>query len=225
MNWLGKLFTGARKPRTLLNQAQEAAGILIVGGYRRLAASQGCAPTSKTSDQKIIEIYQKVGTAFREAAVQRRERIPAGVMNSIVWNFLQIYEFSGDAMVEAHLADELQNYSQQGLRPDYNHDLDLVGINEAEILAANMEQPNLFDGGTGDAFETAVVVNAQNPLVGVQAEYTYIANHCGQPHKDWKLQWQALREYGGKAYDVLTIALTSGETRTFYFDIAKFLGK
>jgi hypothetical protein len=31
-----------------------------------------------------------------------------------------------------------------------------------------------------------------------------------------------LREHGGKAYDVLTIALSSGEIRTFYFDIAKF---
>jgi hypothetical protein len=225
MNWLGKLFTGARKRRMLLDQAQEAAGILTVGGYRRLAASEGCAPTSKTSDQKIIEIYQKVGTAFREAAVQRGERIPAGAMNFIVWKFLQAYEMFGDAAVESHLAYELQKYSQQGLRPDYNHDLDLVGINEAEILTANMEQPNLFDGGRGDSFETAVVVNAQNQLVGVQAEYTYIANQCGQPHKDWKLQWQGLQEHGGKAYDVLTIALNSGETRTFYFDIAKFLGK
>jgi hypothetical protein len=125
MNWLGKLFTGARKPRTLLDRAQEAAGILIVGGYRRVAASQGSAPTSKTSDQKIIEIYQKVGTAFREAAIQRGERIPAGVMNSIVWKFLQAYEMFGDAGVESHLAYELQKYSQQGLRPDYKRDLKL----------------------------------------------------------------------------------------------------
>jgi hypothetical protein len=112
-------------PYTLLDQAQEASAVLIVGGYRRLGASQGCAPTSKTSDQKIIEIYQKVGTAFRQAANQRGERIPAGVMNFIVWKFLQVYEMFGDAVVEFHRTYELQNYSHQGLRPDYNRDLKL----------------------------------------------------------------------------------------------------
>jgi hypothetical protein len=80
----------------------------------------------------------------------------------------------------------------------------------------------LFGGGNGDSFETAVVVNTDNSFVGVEAEYAYIANRCGEPHKEWKLQSQGLREQGGKAYDVLTIALSSGETRTFYFDIAKF---
>jgi hypothetical protein len=112
-------------PCTLLNQAQKASAVLIVSGYRRLGASQGCAPTPKTSDQKIIEIYQKVGTAFRQAANQRGERIPAGVMNFIVWKFLQVYEMFGDAVVESHLTYELQNYSHLGLRPDYNRDLKL----------------------------------------------------------------------------------------------------
>jgi hypothetical protein len=74
----------------------------------------------------------------------------------------------------------------------------------------------------GDSFQTAVVVNADNSFIGVKAEYGYIGNQCGEPHKDWRLQSQGLRQHEGKAYDVLTIALSSGETRTFYFDIAKF---
>jgi len=110
-------------PRTLLDQALEASGILIVGGYRRLARSQRCAPTAKTSDEKIMEIYQKVGTAFRQAANQRGERIPAGVMNFIVWKFLQVDETLGDAMVDEHLAYELEKYAREGLRDDYKRDL------------------------------------------------------------------------------------------------------
>jgi hypothetical protein len=110
-------------PCTLLDQAEEVSAVLIVGGYRRLGASQGCAPTSKTSDQKIIQIYQKVGTAFRQAANQSGERIHAGVMNFIVWKFLQVYETLGDAMVDEHLAYEVEKYHREGLRHDYKQDL------------------------------------------------------------------------------------------------------
>jgi hypothetical protein len=91
-----------------------------------------------------------------------------------------------------------------------------------ENLPPNKEQLSLFGGGNGDSFETAVVVNADNSFVGVEAEYAYIASQCGEPHKDWKLQSQGLRVHRGKFYDVLTIVLSSGETRTFYFDITNF---
>jgi hypothetical protein len=110
-------------PRALVDQALETSRILIVGGYRRLAASRGCAPTSKTSDEKIMEIYQKVGTAFRQVGDQRGERIPAGVMNFIVWKFLQVYETLGNTMVDEHLAYELERYAREGLRDDYKRDL------------------------------------------------------------------------------------------------------
>src|SRR5439155_12043692 len=103
------------------------------------AASQGCAPTSKTSDQKIIEIYRKVATAFRQAADKRGETIPAEVMNHIVWHFLQAYEDSGDAMVESHLAYEVQKYAKEGLRPDYNRDLDLVGTEDSQMEEQSKE--------------------------------------------------------------------------------------
>jgi hypothetical protein len=90
-----------------------------------------------------------------------------------------------------------------------------------ENLPCDRKQLSLFGGGNGDSFETAVVVNADNSFVGVEAEYAYIANQCGQPYKDWKLQSQGLQEHKDKPYDVLTIALSSGEARTFYFDITK----
>jgi hypothetical protein len=91
-----------------------------------------------------------------------------------------------------------------------------------ESLPPNKEQLSLFGGGNGDSFETAVIVNAENSFVGVEAEYAYIANQCGEPYKDWKLQSQGLRERGGKPYDVLKIALNGGATRTFYFNITNF---
>jgi hypothetical protein len=92
----------------------------------------------------------------------------------------------------------------------------------AENLRFKKEQLSLFGDGNGDSFETAVVVNADNSFVGVEAEYAYIASQCGEPYKDWKLQSQGLLEHGGKPYDVLTIALSGGGTRKFYFDIANF---
>jgi hypothetical protein len=92
----------------------------------------------------------------------------------------------------------------------------------AENLRFQKEQLSVFGDGNGDSFETAVVVNADNSFVGVEAEYAYIANQCGEPYKDWKLQSQRLLEHAGKPYDVLTIALSGGATKTFYFDIENF---
>jgi hypothetical protein len=67
----------------------------------------------RTSDEKIMEIYQKDATAFRQVADQRGERIPAGVMNFIVWKFLQVYETLGKAMVDEHLAYEIEKYARK----------------------------------------------------------------------------------------------------------------
>jgi hypothetical protein len=123
--WITNIRAASNKPRTLFDDAQEAAGKLIVSGYRRLAESQGCAPSAKTSDRKIFEVYQKVGTAFRQVADQRGERLRAGVMNFIVWKFLQAYEMYGDAVADSHLEYELDKYAREGLRHDYEQDLNL----------------------------------------------------------------------------------------------------
>ena len=69
-SWFGK-------KRTMLDTAQEISSKLIVKGYRKIGAQLGCAPTAKTTDQKIIEIYTEVGKAFNQAAEQRGEQIPA----------------------------------------------------------------------------------------------------------------------------------------------------
>lgn len=125
MNFFKKILGSSQKPRNLLDEVQEIGGKLIISGYRRIGASHGCAPTSKTSDKKIIEIYSKVGTAFREASKQRDEIIPATILNFIVWKFLQVYELMGDEMLESHLQYEIKKYLREGLRPDYRQDLKL----------------------------------------------------------------------------------------------------
>lgn len=118
-------FKRKEQPKTVLDEAKDLAGKLIVNGYRRIAAANNIAPTSKTSDQKIIEIYQKVGTAFREASNKRNEHISAGNLNTIVLKFFQVYEMMGDTMLLEHLKYEVDKYIHEGLRQDYKQDLDL----------------------------------------------------------------------------------------------------
>lgn len=119
------IFKKKEQPKNLLDQVQALAGPLLINGYRRLAAANNTAPTSKTSDQKIMEIYQQVGSAFTEASNQRKEHLPAGQLNTIVFKFFQVYEMMGDKMFYEHLKYEVDKYIQEGLRQDYKQDLKL----------------------------------------------------------------------------------------------------
>lgn len=121
MGFFKKLFGGSdeQKPKTLLDQAQQLGGQLIVSRFRSIAKANNCAPTDKTSDQKIMEIYQQVGTAFRQEAENRGERIPAANLNGIVFKFIQVYEMAGDQFFYEHLKYEIDKYHREGLRPDY----------------------------------------------------------------------------------------------------------
>lgn len=100
-------------------------GKIVIGGYRYLAQKNKIAPTDKTSDDKILAIYQQVGTAFREASKIRGELLPAGHLNTIVLKFIQVYEMGGDEMVEMHLKYEIEKYLKEGLREEYRKNLEL----------------------------------------------------------------------------------------------------
>ena len=84
------------------------------------------------------------------------------------------------------------------------------------------QRPRLVSGGSGDSFQTAVVIHADSSFIGVKVEYAYIADQCGEPQTDWKVQSQRLEHFDGRPFDVLTVALSGGETRSFYFDISSF---
>jgi len=114
------------QPKNLYEQVLPFANQLIVNGYRRIARDRNVAPTLKTSDEKIIEIYKRVGTAFNEAAKQRREHIPAAYLNFIVLKFFQVYEMGGDMFLNEHLQYEVEKYLNEGLRQEYKQELNLV---------------------------------------------------------------------------------------------------
>jgi hypothetical protein len=87
------------------------------------------------------------------------------------------------------------------------------------------EGPSVFSGGDGSSFERAVIINCDNSIAGVQAEYAFLASRCGEPRRDWNVHGQSLQEHDGRPHDVIVVALASGEMRTFHFDIGKFFGK
>jgi hypothetical protein len=112
-------------PGSALEKALEESAQIIIDFYRKLGAYNNCPPTSKTSDQKILEIYALVGTAFQQAARQRGEPlpIPDELINRIVSGFLQMYEYMGDKRLHDHLIYEVEKYVREGLRPDYRRPL------------------------------------------------------------------------------------------------------
>jgi hypothetical protein len=123
-SFLKKLF-GRFQKRTLLDDVKELGEKVIPSGYRRIAQLHGCAPTGKTTEKKIMEIYIKVATAFKHVAKQRGAVIPALNLNFIVLKFLQVYEMMGDAVLDSHLQYETEKYLSEGLRPEYKQELKL----------------------------------------------------------------------------------------------------
>ena len=135
-----KLPPGLKLPkRAEPDDLKKLAADVIISGFRRLAAHNQCAPTSNTSDEKIIEIYSKVTAAFNEAAKKRGERIRAVYLNGIVMKFLQMYEWrfkkddkppldeqTAEKFLWDHLQYEIDKYLAEGLRPDYRRELPLV---------------------------------------------------------------------------------------------------
>ncbi|SRR5258708_1362473 len=87
------------------------------------------------------------------------------------------------------------------------------------------QRPTGRSGNVDPLFANAIIIDAQDSTVGIRAEKDYIAAQCGERQKDWTLKEQSLAEYNGKPYDVIVVALRSGETRTFCFDTSKFFGK
>ncbi|HTA95449.1 MAG TPA: hypothetical protein VK769_04925 [Verrucomicrobiae bacterium] len=128
MSFLKNLFGTPSKQQTMLDDVQQVSAKLIVKDYRKIAAQYRCAPTAKTTDQKIMEIYVLVTTAFHQAAEQRGERIPALFDNYIVLKFLELHEMM-PGHLEQHLQYEVKKYLVEGLRSDYKQELSLFDSN------------------------------------------------------------------------------------------------
>jgi hypothetical protein len=88
----------------------------------------------------------------------------------------------------------------------------------------------VFTGGTGDSYETAIVIKApqgfrkQEDAVG--AEYDYISGLYGKKDKEWKVEEQSMVKEDGKTYDIVRVQiLVNGKLHFFYFDISSFIKK
>lgn len=127
MGWLAKVF-GSAKKRSMLDEVKELSAQLIVSRYRSIAKASQCAPTNATTDEEILAIYTKISTAFRQAAEQKGERIPAGSLNAIAWKFMQVKEQFGQPFFDEHLEYEVEKYLREGLRDDYRNELSLFEV-------------------------------------------------------------------------------------------------
>lgn len=71
------------------------------------------------------------------------------------------------------------------------------------------------DERDGSSYEKAIIVKS------IDAEYEWLRQNC----PGCKFLQQALRQNKGMHYDVLTVQLTDGSKKEFYFDINSFFGK
>jgi hypothetical protein len=179
------------------------------------------------SDEILWTYYQFIVHQLDKVAKERGERLRSSAVKEVSLSYLAMKQDNLGFGWHVMLNRGLEIYRGEGLQAllqflREGQALEQMQQPATQNLPPNKEQLSLFGGGNGDSFETAVVINADNSFVGVEAEYAYVASQCGEPHKDWNLESQGLRDYGGKPYDVLTIALSGGATRTFYFAIGNF---
>jgi hypothetical protein len=126
-NQLGNFFKPKSEHDKLLTMVEK----MIVKGYRRIGKERGKAPSKKTSDKKIIEIYCRIAGAFKDAAKQRNEKLPEGYINYLVFYFLNLHEnyCSGgskdETIFEMQLDFEIKRYLKEGLRKELQRDLQI----------------------------------------------------------------------------------------------------
>jgi hypothetical protein len=131
MSFLKNIFGAPQKPRTMMDELNS----VVVTAYRRLAKLRGTAPTDKTTDQKIIEIYTKVLTAFKAESKLKGEFISADILNLIAYKFFQAYEMTGEDFMNEHLDYEIELYRNSGLREDYKEGLDLFNSDDNKRIS------------------------------------------------------------------------------------------
>lgn len=114
-----------RKPEEPIS-FEDTLNISLVKRLRNIGRYNNTAPTEKTSDEKVIEIYQLICSSFRNASNEKNERIPADNLNTIAMKFFNVYEQFGEDFMKEHLEFELEKYSKEGLRPEYKIGLSII---------------------------------------------------------------------------------------------------
>lgn len=109
------------KPVTI----QDTLNSNVVRRFREIGKYNNTAPTEKTCDEKVIEIYQLICSSFKKASNERNERIPTDNLNTIAMKFFNVYEQFGEDFMKEHLEFELEKYRKEGLRPEYQKGISL----------------------------------------------------------------------------------------------------
>jgi len=97
----------------------------LVKRLRSIGKYNEASPKEKTSDEKVIEIYQLICSSFRNESKKKNERIPANNLNTIAMKFFNVYEEFGEDLMQDHLKYELKKYLNEGLRPEYQRGISL----------------------------------------------------------------------------------------------------
>lgn len=73
----------------------------------------------------------------------------------------------------------------------------------------------------GSSFEKAIIVEKNNSMDGIAAEYAWIRNQ----YPGSKSLGQSLVFHKKKPFDIIKIITEEGIEKSIYFDISKFFGK
>ena len=83
-----------------------------------------------------------------------------------------------------------------------------------------------YKGGDGSSQEKAVIiVDVNNEIFGVNAEYIWLEEKYGQENVKWEMLDQTLLDEGDKQFDILRIKFSDGKIKEFWFEITGFYGK
>ena len=91
----------------------------VIRKFRKIGKAKNSAPSDKTSDDKILEIYMLVIYNFTRASIGKKERIPVENLDIIALKFFNVYEEFGDDFLKHHLEYELNYFRHNGLRQEY----------------------------------------------------------------------------------------------------------
>ncbi len=77
----------------------------------------------------------------------------------------------------------------------------------------------------GETIEDAIIVVAQNSILGVIEEHEHIDRICDSKDTDVKSVEQNLIKENQKLYDQFVITMMNGTEKILYFEISSFFGK
>jgi predicted small secreted protein len=93
----------------------------------------------------------------------------------------------------------------------------------SSLLVLSCKTAQNLSGGErdGSSFAKAIVIDKDNSMDGIAAEYAWIRNQ----YPGSKSLGQALVFHKKKPYDIIKILTAEGVEKSVYFDISKFFGK